>query len=42
MSAEGYAEFKPIAQNSTPESRAQNRRVEIVYERRQIEETIFD
>jgi chemotaxis protein MotB len=42
MSAEGYAEFKPIAQNTTPESRAQNRRVEIVYERRQIEETIFD
>jgi len=42
MSAEGYAEFKPIAQNTTAESRAQNRRVEIVYERRQIEETIFD
>ena len=42
MSAEGYAEYRPIAQNTTPESRAQNRRVEIVYERRQIEESMFD
>ena len=42
MSAEGYAEYRPIARNTTPESRAQNRRVEIVYERRQIEKTMFD
>ncbi len=29
MSAEGYAEYKPIAPNDTPENRAKNRRVEI-------------
>lgn len=36
LSAEGYAEYKPIAENDTPEGRAQNRRVEIVYERQSI------
>ncbi|HVP56623.1 MAG TPA: flagellar motor protein MotB [bacterium] len=30
ISASGYAEFRPIASNDTPESRAKNRRVDIV------------
>ncbi len=30
LSAAGYAEYHPIASNSSPESRAQNRRVDIV------------
>lgn len=42
MSAEGYAEYRPIAQNTSVKSRAQNRRVEIVYERRQIADTLSD
>jgi len=42
MSAEGYAEYRPIAQKTTVESRAQNRRVDIVYERRQIADTLSD
>ncbi len=29
MSAEGYAEYKPVAPNDTPENRAKNRRVEL-------------
>ena len=28
--AVGYGEFRPIASNDTPESRAMNRRIEIV------------
>ncbi len=30
LSAAGYAEFNPVASNSTPEGRAQNRRLDIV------------
>ncbi|HDR04683.1 MAG TPA: flagellar motor protein [Candidatus Marinimicrobia bacterium] len=36
LSAEGYAEYRPIDTNSTAEGRARNRRVEIVYERNAI------
>ncbi len=38
--AVGYAEFQPIASNSTPRGRAQNRRVEIKYERQKIAEAM--
>jgi chemotaxis protein MotB len=40
ITAEGYAANRPLADNSTPEGRAQNRRVEIVYNRDQILKTI--
>ena len=40
LSAEGYAEYHPIADNTTPEGRARNRRVEIVYTRESIMEGI--
>lgn len=33
ISAEGYAQYRPVATNDTEKGRAQNRRVEIVYER---------
>ncbi|MBU1170571.1 MAG: OmpA family protein [Proteobacteria bacterium] len=33
LSAEGYAEFRPIEENKTAEGRGKNRRVEIIYER---------
>lgn len=34
LSAAGYAEFRPIATNQTPEGRAMNRRVDVVVPRR--------
>ena len=36
VSAAGYAEYHPIASNATPAGRSKNRRVEIIYERRNI------
>ncbi|RZB34968.1 MAG: chemotaxis protein MotB [Desulfobacteraceae bacterium Eth-SRB1] len=37
LSAEGRSEYSPIAENDTPDGRASNRRVGIIYERRYIE-----
>lgn len=40
ISAEGHAEFSPIASNKTAKGRSRNRRVEIVYERGGIAKSI--
>ena len=42
ISAEGYAQYRPIATNETPEGKAQNRRVEIKYDRVAIEKVLDD
>ncbi len=38
LSAQGFAEFHPLVDNSTPENRGKNRRVEIVYTREAMEQ----
>ncbi len=42
ISAEGYAHYSPVATNDTPQGRARNRRVEIVYERDNIARQFAD
>ncbi|MFH1153362.1 MAG: flagellar motor protein MotB [Pseudomonadota bacterium] len=42
ISAEGYAQYQPVATNDTAEGRAANRRVEIVYERDSIARAFAD
>ncbi|MCK5520674.1 MAG: flagellar motor protein MotB [Candidatus Marinimicrobia bacterium] len=38
ISARAFSQYQPIAPNDTPENRAKNRRIEIVYERKTIEQ----
>lgn len=40
LSAQGYAEYRPITSNKTADGRAKNRRVEIIYERENIAKTL--
>ena len=42
LSARAFGEFQPIAPNDTRENMAKNRRVEIVYERKTIEQQMLD
>ena len=42
LTAEGKAEFQPVATNTTEVGRAKNRRVEIIYERQNIAEVLSD
>jgi chemotaxis protein MotB len=42
VSAEGYAQYHPVATNDTARGRARNRRVEIVYERDSIARQFVD
>jgi chemotaxis protein MotB len=40
LSAEGYAEYRPLEDNKTAKGRSRNRRVEIIYERTAIAKNI--
>lgn len=42
LSVEGFAEFRPKASNNSPENRAINRRIEIVYQRGSIRKRMVD
>ncbi|MCK8823543.1 OmpA family protein [Fuchsiella alkaliacetigena] len=42
LSAAGYSEYRPIAPNDTAENRAQNRRVDVIVLREQVEEGMID
>ncbi len=42
LSARAYGEYHPLVPNDTPAHRAKNRRVEIIYERKTIEQQIKD
>jgi len=41
LSAAGYANFRPVDTNDTPDGRSKNRRVEIIYRRQAIENSLY-
>ncbi len=40
FSAEGFAEYRPIASNSTPSGKSKNRRVELIYKKESVAQAI--
>lgn len=42
MAAEGFSEFNPLAANDCPENRAKNRRVEIIFIRKELPQTLIE